>query len=60
MPSTQAELIDYFLETESGEMQYEAARMRPLITDDWFSFLAKTISKFLEISGPKSHTGPKS
>ena len=45
VPSTQAALIDYFLETESGEMQYETARMRPLLSDDWFSFLAKSISE---------------
>lgn len=45
VPQTQAQLIDYFLETESGEMQYEAARMRPLLTEDWFKFLANEISE---------------
>ena len=45
VPRTQSELVDYFLETESGEMQYEMARMRPLLSDDFFSFLAKQISE---------------
>lgn len=47
-PETQAKLIEYFLETESGEMQYETARMRPLLTDHFFDFLSQEISESLK------------
>ena len=32
-------LVDYFLETEAGEIEYEIARCRPFINDAFFSFL---------------------
>jgi len=44
VPSTHAELIEYFLSTEGGEMQFETARMRPMVTDEFFDFLSKQIS----------------
>jgi hypothetical protein len=44
VPSSHAELIEYFLSTEGGEMQFETARMRPMITDEFFDFLSKQIS----------------
>ena len=46
-PESHAKLVEYFLETESGEMQYEAARMRPKLTEEFFAFLAEQISKLL-------------
>jgi len=45
VPSTHAELIEYFLSTEGGEMQFETARMRPMVTDEFFDFLSKQISE---------------
>ena len=32
-------LVDYFLETDAGEMEYEIARCRPLIDAPFFTFL---------------------
>ena len=51
-PDTPEKLIEYFLETESGEMQFETARMRPLLTDHFFDTLSNEISK-----SPGSHVG---
>lgn len=45
-PETHADLVEYFLATEGGEMQYEVARRRPLITPEFFSFLAAEIGEF--------------
>ena len=44
LPGTHAQIVEYFLETESGEMQFEAARLRPLLTDDFLSYLSSEIS----------------
>ena len=44
LPETHAQIVEYFLETESGEMQFEAARLRPLLTDDFLSYLSSEIS----------------
>ena len=40
-PTTHAELVTYFFETEYNEMEYEIVRQRPLLTDDFFGYLAK-------------------
>lgn len=38
-----AALVDYFMETEADEMEFELARARPLLTADFFSFLDSEI-----------------
>ena len=38
-PTTHAELVAYFFETEMQEMEYEIVKQRPLLTDDFFAFL---------------------
>ena len=42
-PSTLSETVQYFLETERDELEYEAARRRPLLTDDFFAHLSQAI-----------------
>lgn len=42
-PTTHAELLEYLLDTEGGEMNFEVARTRPMLTDDLFAYLKETI-----------------
>lgn len=44
-PQSHAQIVDYFMETEAGEMQFETSRLRPMLTDDFFKFLSTEISK---------------
>ncbi|KAJ7952460.1 Dimethylallyl, adenosine tRNA methylthiotransferase [Quillaja saponaria] len=39
IPDSPAELIEYFLDTEAQEIEYEIARMRPRLDEDFFSHL---------------------
>lgn len=42
-PSTQAEVIEYLLSTETGEMQYETARCRPQLDASFFTYLDRQV-----------------
>lgn len=44
VPSEPNLLIDFFLETEADEMDYEIARCRNLLDDEFFKTLATNIS----------------
>ncbi|KAK9820504.1 hypothetical protein WJX72_011080 [[Myrmecia] bisecta] len=44
-PASHAELVEYFMETESEEMEYEMARRRPLITPEFLSYLSDQIGE---------------
>ncbi|KAL5748542.1 hypothetical protein ACOSP7_025582 [Xanthoceras sorbifolium] len=37
VPDTPAELIEYFLDTEAQEIEFEIARLRPLLNNEFFS-----------------------
>ncbi|CAH1415635.1 uncharacterized protein LOC111877662 [Lactuca sativa] len=39
VPDTPAKLIEYFLDTEAQELDFEIARMRPRLNDEFFSYL---------------------
>ncbi|KAI3410207.1 uncharacterized protein J3R85_018898 [Psidium guajava] len=39
LPDTPAELIEYFLDTEAQEMEFEMARMRPRLNEAFFAHL---------------------
>lgn len=39
-PTTHDELVAYFFSTEFNEMEYEIVKQRPLLTDDFFAYLA--------------------
>ncbi|KAK0587096.1 hypothetical protein LWI29_017263 [Acer saccharum] len=39
VPDTPTELIEYFLDTEAQEIEFEIARMRPLLNNEFFSHL---------------------
>ncbi|KAI3813025.1 hypothetical protein L1987_17738 [Smallanthus sonchifolius] len=39
VPDTQEQLVEYFLDTEAQELEFEIARMRPKLTDDFFAHL---------------------
>lgn len=39
IPDTVAELIEYFLDTEAQEIEYEIARLRPRLNDEFFKHL---------------------
>ena len=39
-PTTHDELVTYFFSTEFNEMEYEIVKQRPLLTDDFFAYLA--------------------
>lgn len=42
-PRTHPDTVQYFLGTERDELEYEAARRRPLLTDDFFAHLSQAI-----------------
>lgn len=42
-PTTHAQIVEYLLDTESDEMKFETARVRPLITDEFLSYLSEQI-----------------
>ena len=46
-PKSHAELVEYLLCTEQPEMEYETARCRPLMTQDFFGFLREEIGAHL-------------
>ncbi|KAI4372461.1 hypothetical protein MLD38_010688 [Melastoma candidum] len=39
VPETPAELVEYFLDTEAQEIEFEIARMRPQLNEEFFSHL---------------------
>ncbi|BDA41411.1 hypothetical protein COCOBI_02-1910 [Coccomyxa sp. Obi] len=45
LPQTHAETVEFFLETESEEMEFEVARCRPMLTEDFFGYLQQQISE---------------
>ncbi len=44
-PASHAELVEYFLDTEGEEMNFEVARCRPMITEDFMTHLSTAISE---------------
>ena len=42
-PESHAQTVQYFLDTERDELEYEAARRRPLLTSDFFTHLTQAI-----------------
>jgi hypothetical protein len=45
-PTSHAEIVEYLLDTEGGEMSFEVARTRPMLTDDLFTYLKEQISAY--------------
>ncbi|KAH7434286.1 hypothetical protein KP509_06G009400 [Ceratopteris richardii] len=43
VPETHPELVTFFMETEAQEIEYEIARCRPRLTEDFFSYLRNEI-----------------
>ncbi len=41
-PTTHAELVAYFFDTEFNEMEYEIVKQRPKLTDEFFAYLIET------------------
>ena len=46
-PTSHLELVEYFLNTEGDEMQYEVARCRPLVTAEFTTYLGQAIGTHL-------------
>ncbi|KAL3156748.1 hypothetical protein ABBQ38_001023 [Trebouxia sp. C0009 RCD-2024] len=44
-PTSQAEVIEYLLSTETGEMQYETARCRPQLDAAFFTYLDRQVAE---------------
>lgn len=44
-PQSDAEIVDYLLDTSAEEMQYETVRCRPLITENFFAYLGQQIGQ---------------
>ena len=44
-PTSQAEVVEYLLSTEAGEMQYETARCRPHLDQTFFAYLDRQIGE---------------
>ena len=44
-PASHGELTEYLLSTEQPEMEYEVARCRPLLTQDFTAFLQQEIGQ---------------
>ncbi|XP_022881120.1 uncharacterized protein LOC111398451 [Olea europaea var. sylvestris] len=45
IPDTAAELVEYFLDTEAQEIEFEIARMRPRLNEEFFSHLKGELGK---------------
>lgn len=45
VPETEAGLVEYFLDTEARELEYEIARLRPRLTKEFFDHLQLEVSK---------------
>lgn len=43
VPEVMEDLVEYFLDTEAPEMEFEIARCRPMVTPDFFAYLDKRI-----------------
>ena len=46
-PKTHAQTVEYFLNTEAGEMEYETAKCRPLLDEAFFKHLDAEIGGYL-------------
>lgn len=46
-PTSDAALVEYLLSTEQPEMEFETARCRPLLTQDFMAFLKQEVGAFL-------------
>lgn len=44
LPTTPQQAVEYFLDTEGSEMEFEVARCRPMLTKDFFQFLEREIT----------------
>lgn len=42
-PASHGQLVEYMLNTEQGEMEYETARCRPMLTPEFLAFLEQEI-----------------
>ena len=45
-PTSNGELIEYLLSTEQPEMEYETARCRPLLTQEFLAFIKQEIGQY--------------
>jgi len=45
MPTSSADLVDFFLMTETGDMEYFVAKARPQLTRDFFAVLDSRIGQ---------------
>lgn len=45
-PTSSGELIEYLLSTEQPEMEYETARCRPLLTQEFLAFLQQEVGQY--------------
>lgn len=52
VPTSPVDLIEYFLDTESQEMEYEIARCRPYMNEDFFKHLDQAIGTLRFSSTP--------
>ena len=57
-PSSQAEVIEYLLSTETGEMQYETARCRPQLDAAFFTYLDRQVGGCMPELHCASHLFP--
>ena len=46
-PTSDAALVEYLLSTEQPEMEFETARCRPLLTQEFMAFLKQEVGAFL-------------
>mmetsp|Transcript_4536 Transcript_4536/g.28816 ORF Transcript_4536/g.28816 Transcript_4536/m.28816 type:complete len:253 (-) Transcript_4536:273-1031(-) len=53
VPTSPIDLIEYFLDTESQEMEYEIARCRPYMNEDFFKHLDQAIGTLRFSSTPE-------
>lgn len=61
-PESHAQTVQYFLDTERDELEYEAARRRPLLTSDFFTHLTQAIGaprQVVEGSGGTAGWSPR-
>lgn len=44
LPTTHDQTVDYLLQTDASEMEYEVARCKPMLTADFMQHLERCIS----------------
>ena len=57
IPKSAADLVDFFLVTDTNDMEYFVSKCRPLLTSDFFTILDNRIGQLRFLSGDDNQDG---